>query len=286
MTVRQYCCASLMAVMLFLPGFSDTVSAEAKKLKMGIVPQQSASRLAMVWTPLLSELSKSLGVEIIFTAAKNIPTFEECLAEGVYDLAYMNPYHYSEFSWYFGYVAFAHQRGKKLKGILVTRQGSSIKALSDLDGAKIAFPSPAAFGASILPRAEIRELGIQIEPNYVKSHDSVYRAVATGIFPAGGGIMRTFGVIPEDLRSQLRIFYETKEYTPHAFAAHPRIAPDLVKKIADQMAAMDSDSETMKNLGMRGITLAKDDAWNDVRMLYLAQSETQIREAASQCHSN
>jgi len=46
---------------------------------------------------------------------------------------------------------------------------------------------------------------IEFEPNYVKSHDSVYRAVAAGLFPAGGGVTRTFNSLDPAIREDLRI---------------------------------------------------------------------------------
>ncbi len=164
------CVLGIMAIINAIP---SSVSAEDQKVTMGIVPQQSATRLAMNWVPFMTEVGIRSGIKINFATAKDIPTFEECLATGAYDMAYMNPYHYTEFSIDPGYVAFSHQRGKRLKGILVTKKDSLVTELSDLEARDIAFPSPAAFGASVLPRAEIRRLGISFQPHYVKSHDSV-----------------------------------------------------------------------------------------------------------------
>lgn len=276
----------ILVTTIMLTRFTTPVAASEKELSMGIVPQQSATHLARTWIPFLTELSNLAGVKIYFATAKDIPSYEECLAAGAYDLAYMNPYHYTEFSSDPGYTAFAHQRGKRLKGILVTQKDSSITDLRDLDGADIAFPSPAAFGASVLPRAEIKKLGIQIQPQYVKSHDSVYRAVAAGVYPAGGGVLRTFGRAPEELRSQLRVFYETAAYTPHAFAAHPRVDPSLVATIAGYMVAMSPDSPSILGLGMEGIEAATDASWNDVRDLGLTRYQTQIHKADEKCLSD
>lgn len=46
----------------------------------------------------------------------------------------------------------------------------------------------AACAASVLPRAALKEVGIAFGPRYVRSHDSVYRTVAQGLYPASGGI--------------------------------------------------------------------------------------------------
>ncbi|MEM7212593.1 MAG: PhnD/SsuA/transferrin family substrate-binding protein, partial [Pseudomonadota bacterium] len=173
---------------------------DARTLTFGIVPQQSASRLARMWAPLLDRLGADLGIKIRFKTTKDIPTFEACLASGAYDVAYMNPVHYTIFSEAVGYRALAHQSEKRLRGLIVVRKDSPIQTLEDLQGATVAFPSPGAFGASVVPRAEIRGRGIDFEPQYVKSHDSVYRAVIAGLTPAGGGVLRTLNAISDEMR--------------------------------------------------------------------------------------
>ncbi len=261
-------------------------TAATNDLVLGIVPQQSATRLAKIWIPLIDRLNEKTGLNIRFATAKDIPTFESCLVAGAYDLAYMNPYHYVVFSKAPGYRAFAHQKKKKLKGILVASRDSGITSLDDLRNKKIAFPSPAAFGASVLPRAEMAARGISFEPQYVKSHDSVYRAVVAGIYPAGGGVLRTFGSIPEDIRGKLNVFYETKAYTPHAFAAHPDLPLPSEHLIAEMLATIPSDDPILQSLGMKGIEPANDSTWDDVRALKLDAGQTQIRKGSEACRSD
>ncbi|MCV6545818.1 MAG: phosphate/phosphite/phosphonate ABC transporter substrate-binding protein [Cohaesibacter sp.] len=266
---------------------SPVKAQDQKALVFGIVPQQSATRLAQTWVPMLAHLSQKSGIPIRFATAKDIPTFEACLAKGAYDLAYMNPYHFTIFNESSGYKAFARQANKQLKGIIVVRKDSSHSALEQLDKKQIAFPSPAAFGASVIPRAEMNMRDMQISPIYVRSHDSVYRSVAAGLFPAGGGVMRTFGNIPKELRGQLRILYKTDGYTPHAFAAHNRVDAKSLAKITDSMTAMSLESDAvLKPLGMKAFIKAKDSDWNDVRSLNLSKQHTQITtDSVLQCHS-
>lgn len=259
----------------------------ASPLIFGIVPQQSASRLAQIWVPVFEHLSEQAGQEIRFATAKDIPTFEACLTKGAYDLAYMNPYHYTTFHDVAGYQAFARQAKKRLRGLIVVRADSRYQSLDDLDQQPIAFPSPAAFGASVIPRAEMKSREIAIRPAYVKSHDSVYRAVIAGIFPAGGGVLRTFNNVPEDQRSKLRVLYRTEAYTPHAFAAHQRVEPATVDRIAQQMVTMVTEQPALlKTLGMVGIEPAADTDWDDVRSLQLSKNQTDIVvDERLACHS-
>ncbi|MCG8490558.1 MAG: phosphate/phosphite/phosphonate ABC transporter substrate-binding protein [Sneathiellales bacterium] len=277
--------ASILSCVLFLGSVSGGQAATGEKLTVGVVPQQSATRLAKIWVPFLQEISKRSGQELVFATAKDIPAFEACLAQGAYDIAYMNPYHYTEFHDAVGYQAFARQKEKRLRGIIVTRQDTDLTELADLDGATVAFPSPAAFGASVVPRAEMKGQGIDITPRYVKSHDSVYRAVSAGMVPAGGGVLRTFNTVDPKIREQLKVIYRTDGYTPHAFAAHPDVPKAVVETIFSAMETLEGTAEgLLKALGMAGIEPGRNADWDDVRALGLERSHTRIvKDGEAKC---
>ena len=241
-----------------------------KALTFGIVPQQSASRVAEDWGPLLAEISRRSGVPLVFRTAPNIPAFEERLGQGDYDLAYMNPYHYVVFHTAKAYRAFAKEQDRKIKGILVVRKDSTYRKPADLAGKTVVFPAPAAFAASILPQAEFGRLNIAIDAKFVASHDSVYRAVASGLQEAGGGIQRTLEATPAEIRDTLRVLSETPAYTPHAFAAHPRVTPEILAKVLAAMTSLGGDETGLRllaPLAFKGISPAQDKEWNDIRAL-------------------
>lgn len=244
--------------------------AEQKTYTFGVVPQQSASTLAKSWIPLLSQIEKESGINLRFKTDSSIPVFEEKLARGEYDLAYMNPYHYVRFHEESHYEAIAKAKNKRIKGIIVVTKNSPIKTLEDLKGTTMAFPAPAAFAASILPRAHLQGLNINITPEYVNSHDSVYANVALGRFPAGGGVFRTFENTPEKYRNKLRVLWTTKGYTPHAFASLSTINIEDLKKIRQAMINLEQSEEGKKilnTLKLNGIESAYNKDWDDVRGL-------------------
>ncbi|MBX2854446.1 MAG: phosphate/phosphite/phosphonate ABC transporter substrate-binding protein [Rhodobacteraceae bacterium] len=257
----------------------STADETPQTLTFGIVPQQSASRLAKMWGPFLAEISTRTGAKIEFRTTKDIPTFEACLAAGAYDIAYMNPMHYTIFSEESGYQAIARQEKKKLRGLLVVRGNSGIDDMTALDGAKIAFPSPGAFGASILNRASLTRMGVGFTPSYVKSHDSVYRAVAAGLLPAGGGVLRTFNSVAPEIREKLQILYKTDAFTPHAIAARDAVPNDMIQAMQTAFLSVAKERpDLVKGIGMKGIELAKDADWDDVRALEMARNDTGISE--------
>ncbi|VAX07072.1 ABC transporter, substrate-binding protein (cluster 12, methionine/phosphonates) [hydrothermal vent metagenome] len=273
-----------LTLCLILPG--KTIAAEANHhslltITFGVVPQQAASKLARKWGPILTYLGKRTGYNFKFSTAKNIPIFEQRLAAGRYDMAYMNPYHYTVFHRSPGYLAFAREKNKKIKGIIVVRKDSLAQNLKSFEGKTLAFPAPAAFAASVLPRAALKKRHIFITPKYVSSHDSVYRAVAMGLYPAGGGVMRTFYNMAPEVKKKLRILWTTKSYTPHAIAAHPRLSKEVIEKVQLAMGELETNSEGRKmlaNLNFKGIELAHDAEWNDVRDLGIELLESLINK--------
>lgn len=253
-------------------GFTANIASAAgqKSYSFGIVPQQAASKLARLWSPILKRISERSGYKLTFKTAKNIPAFEKQLAQGKYDFSYMNPYHYTVFSREPGYQAFARQANKRIKGIVIVRKDSPVKSLKDLSGSTIAFPAPAAFAASVLPRAKLSNDGIPFSSKYVSSHDSVYRSVAKGLFPAGGGIQRTFGNVAPEIREQLKILWTTDGFTPHAFAVHPNVPEQAAQKIAEAFIGLSADAEgkaLLKSINFKAIQRAESSDWDDVRAL-------------------
>lgn len=242
----------------------------ADPLVFGIVPQQSAKKLAATWSPMLAELSKKTGFQVIFSTAKDIPTFERRLAEGKYDIAYMNPYHFVDYHESSSYQALAGQKNKRIQGILVTRKDSGNATLSDLNNQTLAFPAPAAFAATIISQAILREEQVNTKAKYVSSHDSVYLNMARGSMPAGGGVMGTLKAAPSEVQSQLSILWKSEKYTSHAIATKTDPPEDKREIILAALLSMNDDegvSNLLEAINFSGFEKANNSDWDDVRNL-------------------
>ena len=261
---------AVMLLLVFAVCLAATPCYAKDGFNFGIVPQQTALMLASTWVPVLAYLEQQTGYKFSFETAKNIPAFEKKLAQGKYDFAYMNPYHYVMFHRHSGYKAMARARDKQLHGIIVVRKDSSLQSIRQLNNQELAFPSPMAFGASVIPRTELKQQKVDITARYVASHDSVYRNVAEGKFIAGGGVVRTLDAMPVEVRNKLRILYQTRGYTPHAFAVHPRVPVKVYRAVRQAMLDMDKSAAgrvLLAVLKIRGFTTAKDADWDDVRKI-------------------
>lgn len=143
----------------------------------------------------------------------------------------------------------------------------------DLNGAEIAFPAPAAFAATIITSAHLRNNNVAFIPRYVNSHDSVYLSVQRDFFKAGGGIHRTLNISPEAVKSDLRVLWESKGYTPHAIATHPKMALADRQAILNALIALSNDSSKssiLRKIGLSEFVESNDSDWNDVRELGIA----------------
>lgn len=237
--------------------------------RFGIVPQQSASKLVKLWTPLLQHLSTTTGLEFHFATARDIPSFEQALAEKEYDIAYMNPYHYTVFHSVSGYVALANDI-KPLYGIIVTSQYSEINQLSELNQTALAFPAPAAFAATIVPRRTLESMDIKVTPFFVNSHESVYLNVISEFFKAGGGIVRSYEQLSALQRAQLRILWKSPPFNSHPIAALDSVPEAHRQAIISALTSMHTTNEgktLLHQLNFEQLKAAHDSDWDNVRAL-------------------
>lgn len=241
----------------------------AQDYSFGIVPQTNGSKLSKLWSPILQYLEENSQIELRFATARNISTFEKRVKSGKYDIVYMNPYHYTMFHDEQGYMAFAKAKKKRLKGIMVVLKDSPYRSLNDLNNSELAFPSN-AFAANLVPRAVLSKTNVDFSSKYVSSHDSVYRNIARGRYPAGGGVMRTFNNTSPEYKDKLRILWKSDGYTPHAFAAHPRVPQAIVEKLQKALLQMERNPQgkaLLKKIRLKGIEKGTDREWDDVRAL-------------------
>lgn len=257
---------------VFVQAMPSALAAEVSSLSFGIPPQQSPIELTKRWTPVMQYLSEKSGLNLELKTAKDIQTFQGNIMEGEYDIAYVNPNTYVAANKAKGYEAFAQEKGGKANGIIVVRKEGPIKQLSQLSGQTLAFPSTFAVMATILPLKQLEEKKIIVKNQYVMSMDSVYRSVAKGLFLAGGGESRTYGVLDSEIKSQLTVLWQSADLPPFPFFAHPRVKTNDLIKVQKAMLAMDQDPKgqaLLKIVNIKGLDQANDKDYDGVRKLNL-----------------
>jgi phosphonate transport system substrate-binding protein len=220
-------------------GLCAAAHAYAEPYTFGAVPQFDQRHLYSTWRPILDEINRATGLPFRLQGTPEIPMFERALEEGDYDFAYTNAYlmvsaHESQ-----GYRPLVRDVGRNLQGIVVVRKDSPARTIRALDGAIFCFPSPNAFGASLLVRAELRDqFHMDFESRYVKTHTSVYLNVVKGLADAGGGVQSTLDAQEPAIRKALRVIHRTREAPSHPIAVHPRVPAADQEKVRNAFLAL------------------------------------------------
>jgi len=272
MSTRFLIAAFVSLVALFAPLCNAGTPTDASKsvLVFGVVPQQAAEKMALVWNPLLAYLGEKTGRTIKFESAPDIESFDKRTANGDFDIVYMNPMYYTEVHESVGYQVFAKEKDTELKGMLVVKKASPYQKLEDLAGKTIAFPGPISVAATVLPLLEFKAKGVDVTPVYIGSHEGVYNDVARGLYAAGGGVAKTLAQTDSIVRNELRVLWSSDSYTPHPFASHPRVDHALVEQLAKIMLDLDQDErgkKLLKELRFRGFVSAQDQEYEKLKLL-------------------
>lgn len=236
----------LLAVMISPTVFGECLGDRAvkKPRSVYIVPQLTVTQTYTLWAPLLEQLGIQSKQCFELVVPATIPLFEKDVLSGKPDFAFVNPYHAVMAFNARKYTPLIADGKNKLSGIIVIRADSKISNLKGLNNSTIAFPAPNAFAASLLVRSLLTQDGIAYTTSYVKTHQNVYRSVITGDALAGGGVNNTFNREPEEIKSQLKILYETPSFMPHPFVANPRIPLSEQNAVKNAFISMKSNPAT------------------------------------------
>jgi phosphonate transport system substrate-binding protein len=206
-----------------------------------LVPRLAATKLYQDWAPFLEHLGNKTNLCFFLHIPADFTEFEQAIRAGKPDFALLNPYHQIMVAYKPGYLPLVRDQQSELAGVLVVRKDSTVRDIHQLEGAAIAFPSPNAYAASLLIRAQFAQKNIHVTPDYVGSHSNVYRAVALGSVLAGGGANTTLVHEPKELQSQLRVLFTTPNYMPHPFSAHPRIPAHVRERVISGILSFSND---------------------------------------------
>jgi len=222
---------------------------ERNSLSLAIVPQTTPLTLHRAWTPLVKHLEEQTGLRIDLKLYDNISAFERALYRGTPDLVYLNPFHLVSVRSTHAYRPLVRDNEALLSGILVVPSGGPARRVADLHGAKLAFPSPNAFAASLYMRALLVEReGISFTPVYLGNHENVYLQVSNGLMIGGGGVERTLQQQNQTISNQLRVIYRTPGVAPHPLAAHPRVPQAVGKQLTEALLALRTSEQGRRML--------------------------------------
>jgi phosphonate transport system substrate-binding protein len=240
---RRLLCRLAWLLALVSPAWAST-----QTYSFAVEPRHTPVQMGMRWTPLLDRLETETGERFLLRVQDKATVFEADLSRGVPDFVFLDPYQMVRAAEAHGYMPLV-RGGAALRGILVVEANGPVQSLKDLAGARLAFPSPNAFAASLYLRALLAEReGLCYTPVYVGGHGNAYRHVRHRDVAAAGGEAATLAQEPASLRTALRVLYTTPEMAAHAVAAHPRVPSEAREKVRRGLIALNGDAAGRKLL--------------------------------------
>ena len=236
----------------YQPQFGDqpATAPAIKEYLFGLQPLHNPKHLFDVYSPIIDLLNASIP-EAHFTleASRNYEEFDKKLYTRHFDLALANPYQTIN-ALKHGYHVFAKMGDDAMfRGIFIVRKDSGIHSVADLRGKALSFPARTALAATMMPQLYLHERGLPIsayEARYVGSQESSIMNVYLGNTVAGATWPPPWIAFKNDHRDiagQLKILWMTEALLNNGLMARDDFPPELLKKIADILLALQTSKE-------------------------------------------
>lgn len=262
----------VLYITLFVCGISIGIPAEAKHdLVFGVHPFKKPSKIYKMFKPLTEQLSKMTGYNVKIVIGKSYDDILDKYRKGEVDFGYFGPASYVQARKESGVVPLARimMNGKgAFKGVIVVRNNSKIKSLSDLKGKKFAFGDKASTLSHFVPHHMLMEKNIYLKNlkyyAFTGNHDNVALNVLNGTFHAGG---LKPAVANQYLAKGLKILVESEWIPEHLFAASKHLSEKQRNKLLTALLKVDISVLKAIKGAITGVEPAKDADYDKLRQI-------------------
>lgn len=174
-----------------------------------------------------SDFSAKLGASVIVSSKPDFRSFAETLRQEEYDIALIQPFDYVNAHDKHNYLPLVC-RGEPLKMIVIVKNDSPIRKLSDLKGRIIANP-PEVAAVSRLTSKALKEAGLNpisdVKREYGKTHFSCAQSVLIGTADACGTAPQALRNFEKEkkLASHFRVIHESTPFPNVLLVVHKRV---------------------------------------------------------------
>jgi phosphonate transport system substrate-binding protein len=212
------------------------------EIRFGSVAMDIPAVMQKRLLPLTKYLSKQLNQPVVLKLSPNMSAAIKEVASGAVELSYLTPVAYIR----------SHQKGDTqliaktvtngkaaFKLMIVVREDSPIKTISDLKGKSFAFGDKAA----LLQRAAVVGANMPLEKlgsyQFIGHYDNIVRAVLNKDFDAG--ILKDTMAYKWESKG-VRILYATPDLPPYNIAASKNVSPATMKKLKNAFLHLDTNN--------------------------------------------
>lgn len=281
-----------LATALVLLALASMEATAGKARSFGVLNQRSATLTAQYWNPILHYISKKTGVALELKMGKTAPETSAMIGRGEFDYVYSNTI-FTPANAPAGYKVFTRPiEPATIQGQIVVPADSPIRALKELDGKEVGFPSTAAFAGYAVPMNALLRAGAKVKPVFAGNQEGIMGQMKAGRVMAAGvnsAVMRDYG---QRENYRYRILWTSEDYFNLPISAHPRVPARETSAVRDAFVNMAADPEgksvleasaaVIKQPPPYGFVAAEDKAYQNYRQYF---KTTLVRDCDG-CGSN
>ena len=247
--------ATLAGFNSLAPGASHAED-RPSRLRIGLLPGESAPTVMRMNEPLRTHLESALGIPVELMVGANYAATGEALRFGRIDIAYLGPVTYILQRRHANVEPFARPThpvvGPTFQAVVIVPAKSPAKSLADLKGGEIAFGDPASTSGTWVPRHMLLDAGLVSGKDYglrvLGAHDAVALAVAAGKVAAGGLSMPIYQRLLKEGKldgKAVRVLAESPPIPEYLWTFRPGLDPAFQEQVRKAFVAL-TNPEALK----------------------------------------
>jgi phosphonate transport system substrate-binding protein len=244
--------------------------AQPAPLVFGVLNQQSPALTAERWNPILHYVSSMSGVALRFRMGATVQETDAMMGRGEFDFIFTNHNFQPEYE-PAGYRVIARWGGDAIRAVVAVSSDSPISELGQLQGKKVAFPSPDAFVGYAVPLVALRRASVKVEEVFAGNQEGAMAQVKNRRVEAAAVNSRFLAQYAEREGVQFRAIFTSEPYPELAVVAHPRLSQPVVDKVRQALLAMKTDpraAPVLEQAKSPGFEPATDRDYDGVRRIY------------------
>jgi phosphonate transport system substrate-binding protein len=270
------------------PAFSTQPPAQATPVHVfAVYPLHNPAKLLAAYQPIVDHVNRRLqGAQLALEASRDYAAFEAKVQARGPALILPNPLQALQ----------AMRRGYRViamvgvpaefRGIFVVRRDGHLTRPTDLKGAAVAYPSPTAHAACILPQWFLHTRGLDVrrdlENLYVGSEESAILNAYLGRVAAAATWYTPWRAFVREHpaeAAELKVIWETEPVMANAVMARDDVPAELAARIREILVELGTTAEGQALLGaaeLSGFHPASDRDY-EVARIFLARFEREVR---------
>lgn len=270
-----------------LPYSQTPLTTSITVYRFAVHPLHNPQKLIETYQPLINDLNQNLdGARIELEASRDYQVYEDKIDQREPAFLLPNPWQTLE-AMKKGYNVIAMAGNPNdFKGIIIVRKDSHINTPQDLIGKTVAYPSPTALAAAIMPQYFLHQTGLNInkdiQNNYVGSQESSIMNVFLGSAAAGATWPPPWRAFEKDHpqeAAQLKVIWQTEPLLNNSVMVREDIPSALADRVRKYLLNLHQSDQGQKILAEMETEqfYAADNARYDLVRDYVQRFEQEVR---------